>query len=44
VFAEIYIGHFGLPAALLDQIIIGHDQARAENPQDFSFLDFMRVV
>ena len=42
VFGEIFTRHFGLPDALLDQIIIGYDQALADNPQDFSLLNFVR--
>jgi len=44
VFAEIFTRHFGLPDTLLDQIIIGYDQAVADNPQDFAALNFLRSV
>ena len=43
VFAEIFQGHFGDPASMMNEIIPGYDFAKLDNPKDFRPLKFMRA-
>ncbi len=43
VFAEIFQGHFGDDAKLMDTIIPGYTFAKLDSPSDFQHLNFMRA-